>query len=362
MRNRIAQIALYMILGLILLFVIGIGFYFISNLNKEKIKTSSGGIHQVSLEFSPINNFIYECVKKASIESAYRLGVQGGYYILPKDILNANYTKPPYYYFQGQNLMPTKERIEDELSKSVNEYFNKCMNLSFFEEQGFKFSFKSIKIKSSILDEKTIINVDFPLTIAKDNIRQEISQFSYELPFRIGHIYSISKELVEKILKEPYYTDLTYLLGQDLDISVIHFDECNDIYVILDNYTDNPKNDYLFLFAVKIDDKDCKFKINETVEEKLNKSFVENYPPVLDSIPYLIAYVNQTFTYNVTASDLDKDKLFFLDDTDLFHIHPLLGTIEFTPKTGQEGLYEINITVVDINGGYDTKWFYLEIK
>ena len=238
-----------------------------------------------------------------------------------------------------------------------------CFGSSVFDEQGVKISFNNAATtKASILSEKTVVNINSPITIKTKNSVQEISKFSYEIPFRLGYTYDIANELIDKIIKEPNYIDLTFLLSKDLDISLIHFDECNDIYVILDNYSKTGENNnYLFLFAAKLEDKYCKFELNETTK-KNSEAFVENHAPVLNLINYSTAYLNKQFTYNVTASDPDNDKIFFLDNHDLFQIHPLLGTIRFTPRKGQEGLYKINITVVDINGGIDSQWFYLEIK
>ncbi len=357
MRSK-GQITIYIFLGLLIFFVVGIGVYFIMDIGKDKIKTE-----KIDSDILPIKTFVDECIKKASIESAYKLGLRGGYYKLPEEFLDTGYVNLPHYYYKNINLMPSKEIIEEELDKYINTELNKCINFSIFEEQGFSIFTDAKKTKSSILNNKVIIDLNFPLTIKKENVVHQISHFSYELPIRLGHIYDISKELIDKIVKEPYYIDLTFLLSRDLDLSVIHHDSCTDIYVILDNYSKNIiADDYLFLFATKIDEKYCKFGINETFGSNISETSIENNQPILGLINYSIAYINKNFEYKVTASDLDNDKLFFIDDTDLFNIHPLLGTIQFTPKTGQEGLYQINVTVVDINGGFDSQWFYLEIK
>ena len=62
-----AQITLFLILGLILVFVIGTGYYFISNIQKEKIKEIPEKVQQVNLEAYPVRNYIEECIKKLTI-------------------------------------------------------------------------------------------------------------------------------------------------------------------------------------------------------------------------------------------------------------------------------------------------------
>ena len=359
MKNK-SQVSMFMLLGILLMFVIGVGYYFVKNIEKEKISEKQQ-IASLEASASPVKIYIEKCFKDSSIKSAYKLGLHGGYYKLPKGVLDTNYTIIPFYYYKGQNLMPTKESIESELSDSISSEVKNCLNLSIFNEQGFKISEGGqLSIKVSASDIKTAINFDYPLTIENNGVAQKVGKFSYEVPIRLGYMHDISAELVNKIVQEPGYIDLTYLLSKDLDISIIHFDDCNDIYVVVDNYSKSINN-YLYLFAAKFDEKDCKLEINETGKE-ISKVEIENYPPVLDDLPYMTAIVNENFAYNVTASDIDNDILFFLDDSDLFMIHPLTGTIKFTPKPSQEGVYKINITVVDIKGAHDTKWFYLEIK
>ena len=97
-KNRLGQITLFILLGIILLFVLGIGFYFISEIATEKSKSAIENAQEFTNDILPVKKFIEECLKEASIKSAYKIGLQGGYYILPQDILDTNYIILPYYY------------------------------------------------------------------------------------------------------------------------------------------------------------------------------------------------------------------------------------------------------------------------
>lgn len=81
-------------------------------------------------------------------------------------------------------------------------------------------------------------------------------------------------------------------------------------------------------------------------------------PPVLGSIPDLVAIADEPFHYVVTATDPDLpfgDRLTFSDDTALFDIDAADGTISFTPRTGDIGAYLVTITVKDMQGKSDKK-------
>lgn len=358
MKSKTAQIALYIILGLIFLFVAVVGIYFVANLDAEKVKAVTEDFQDVPLELRSLKFYIDKCANDLSIESVRKIGLQGGYFVLPLEFFDNGYVYVPYYYDEGQNLMPTKKRIEEDLAALITTRLSDCTDFSTFEQQGYNISFGNFHVNASMKRDKVLVKLDLPLSVTKNGVTKTISKFSYELPIRLGHIYDASKALVNQRVKEPYYIDLTYLLGQDLDISVIHEDGCTDLYIIFDNYSISK---YLFLFATKLDKKFCN-EINSAQIYNIPDYYAENNPPILDAIPYSTAYVNKTFSYNLTAYDKDNDKLLFLDNTDLFFTNPLTGSIHFTPKSGQEGLYQINITVVDINGATDTGSFYLEVK
>ena len=110
-----AQISLFIILALILTLVFGIGIYFVSDLNKEETKKSIENAQQANLETAPVKFYIDACLKESSIISAHKLGLKGGYFILPKEYLDTGYVELPYYYFNGKKSAPSKEMLEEAL-------------------------------------------------------------------------------------------------------------------------------------------------------------------------------------------------------------------------------------------------------
>jgi PKD repeat protein len=87
-----------------------------------------------------------------------------------------------------------------------------------------------------------------------------------------------------------------------------------------------------------------------------------NDAPVLESITAQNSKVGETFTYSLSAYDDDDPTLTYSDDSQLFVIDPILGTISFTPKRGDEGIHTIHITVTDQSGDSDTKILILDIE
>lgn len=367
MKRSKAQITLFLVLGVILLFVVGIGIYFISNLQKEKIVKKSEKAQQLNLETLPIKTYIDECIRKVAVESAYEFGQRQGYYDVPSPNLGTNSSNIAYYYFKSKNLVPQRHILEREFSKIVEEnLLIDCTDFSIFDNLGFNVEFSDVNATAQIFENQIIINVDYPLSIIKGATINSIDKFTYTLPFRVGHIIDISKELVNALVEEPYALDLTLLLNHDVDISVIHYDNCNDVYIIIDNESKmNPSDDdYVFTFAAGFEDKYCNLNVSSEIAKlDIHYPEIENNNPVLKEIPYLTANINQTFSYKLNASDKDNDILFYLTERIVKnYTNVLTGLIKFTPKESDIGIHLINATVVDIKSGTDSKQFYLEIK
>ena len=358
---------MFLILGIILLFVAGIGFYFVGSLKEQKAKTSAEKVQQVNLDVQPIETFLKECIKKVSIESAYEFGQQQGYHDTPALSLYTNYSNIAYYYHKGKSLVPKTEFLERELAKIIDEnMLIECTDFSLFENLGYKVEFNDLNTTTKILKDEVIVNIDYPLSVKRGDTVVSLKKFSYKLPFRIGHMLDISKELLDAVVDEPYALDLTLLLNYDVGISVVHYDNCNDVYIIVDNEskTKPSDDDYVFTFAVSIDDKYCKINSSlEKTELKISYPVIENHEPILEPIPYLITDAGKEFSYKLSAFDEDNDTLFYLTDGILQnYTNVLTGLVKFTPTENQTGIHLINATVVDIKSGTDNKEFFIEIK
>jgi hypothetical protein len=86
-----------------------------------------------------------------------------------------------------------------------------------------------------------------------------------------------------------------------------------------------------------------------------------NDPPVIEQLAVQESVVGEEKIIQVVATDPDLDKLYYLDNTDLFNINFDTGKIVFTPNPVDVGTHKINITVVDRYGLSDSIVFDLVI-
>ena len=88
-----------------------------------------------------------------------------------------------------------------------------------------------------------------------------------------------------------------------------------------------------------------------------------NVNPVIDSAAPIEALLNQSFTYNVEASDPDGDFLgYYLDDApDGMTIDRTTGQISWIPDISMSGSQSVTVRVLDGRGGEATQTFTLEV-
>src|SRR3989339_171763 len=138
MKKR-GQLTIFIIIGIVFLAIITLFFI----LNKDLIPlTNDADINNVFL-------FQENCMNQIDVQTIFKISMQGGYYDIPKQSILYGI---PYYAINGKNIMPTKEKIEEEISKAVNNQLVSCTNnLSnqYNQRRKYNCSFKTKKSRSS---------------------------------------------------------------------------------------------------------------------------------------------------------------------------------------------------------------------
>ncbi len=129
---------------------------------------------------------------------------------------------------------------------------------------------------------------------------------------------------------------------------------------------DTPTNEDVGDFYFKITIQDSKGRYAE--QEIKIEVFNTNDPPELGTISRQVLHQDSLYTFNVPYEDedldvpgVDEELTFSNDHTDLFTIDAATGRIQFTPENDQVGVWEITITVMDIDGETDEKSIIFEV-
>ncbi len=343
MKNKKAQIALFLILGFIIVIAVSFTLY-IKNIQKNDLIEKSS---ELSVEFQPVKNFIESCIDKTSKEGLYIIGYQGGYISLPEKSTFELIPNIPYYAYEGMNSVPEREVIESELNFYIKNELKSCFeDFKILKELGYLINLDGFEIKSNI-NEDVVVEGNFNLYIEKDGAKQKLEKTSTKIYIRIGVLHNIAKKIINlQNQSNINLYELTYL-AHDNNIS-INGDGLGDgitTFAIIDNTT-YPNQPYIYRFATK-------FRLNSTAIQPPSKKVI------IERIPNQVLEQDYLFTYKVNAIG---NNLKFFDYTYLFDINQDTGTINFAPTKEHTGKHIVWVGAKDSEGNEDLASFVVEVK
>lgn len=247
MRNKKSQVTVYIIIGIIILFI-SAGIIYLRNISIEKSETEVPTIHTVPIEFSPVKEYVTNCVEQTAVKGLKLLGLQGGYIYPEQNGITVNEFSPtsstgikyaktvPYWYYMDspntcqtcsfrKNIPPLYRNnpnypsnqitgIEAQLDQYIKNNLKTCLdNFRDFNEQGFTIVEKgSIEPRTIIAENDIKFYVEYPLEVTKGNSKKEIFQYLSTITLNFKEIYSLAIELTDTI------TDSKFLEFQLLQI------------------------------------------------------------------------------------------------------------------------------------------------
>ena len=188
------QVTVFIIVGILILAVVIGGVILRSSISK---KSTGNQLEQIRNPLAaPVYNYIQSCIYQTGKDAAIYVGGHGGYYELP--IIADLKFYLPYYFYEEQNKMPSKVTVEEELSKYIINELPFCLkNFESFEELGYEISYREIEAITTIQADKVIFNVDFLVTIKKENKETMLKLFYAEIPIRIGEVHELIADFMK---------------------------------------------------------------------------------------------------------------------------------------------------------------------
>ena len=184
------QVTIFIIIAIIIVATVVLFFVFKENL----------GILGSNPEISNIKGFVESCIEGTGEDAILFVSQNGGYFLTPEFSTSEGI---PYYYFNGKNYFPSKERIENEISLYMNSLLSFCTN-EFINFPGFNISEGDINTKTRIKEEEMIFNVEYPITIKKGESESTIIKDfkNIKIPIDILLVYSAIEEMVNDQIEQ----------------------------------------------------------------------------------------------------------------------------------------------------------------
>ena len=239
-----AQITIFIIIAILIIAVVALFFALRGNINLPG--------KPVSPETAEIQNFVQTCLDDSLENVVFKVGENGGYYFPPK--VSTPVLEVPYYIKDNNNLMPSKEDIEREISRGIERELFFCIgNFELFSPEYEITKGKMTPPEVVIEPERVLVELNYPLTIIKGGSKSKIEDFSSEVPVRLGIIYDAVVEFVAEDLKYPEGVCISCLfdisIKNGLRSSYLNYDDDIYIFIIEDPQSKLNNKEFVYVFA-----------------------------------------------------------------------------------------------------------------
>ncbi len=243
--NKRGQVSLFVIIGVIIVILVGLGIYY-----RGSIISLLGGKNAQSEAFDSninvVKNYVDTCLYQTTEEGIYVVSLQGGYLDIPEDssvldgfnvMSNSLTVLPglyvPYWYYQSanginQNQIPSKELIEKEITKYLEQNFLSCIN----EFEGLSpviVQDGTPDFDVTIHDKNVDVSTNYHLDIQQENITGKLEKFSQSINLPLGDFYDTAVQIMEKENKDTILETMTmdqFVVYDELPYSGVDF-ECS---------------------------------------------------------------------------------------------------------------------------------------
>jgi hypothetical protein len=234
-----AQITVFMIVGIILLFSSALLFYIRGQVTQGISEEFIPTIENVPLEAQPIKVFVEDCLRKVATEGIMKMGAHGGY-INPVDrtygsVFNAglsptdsdalrmlessNVLVPYWWYMSSPNdcrqdcqfntnrpalyKTQTGERsIEGQLDTYLKKNLPACLeDFSIFREQGFTVEKRGeLSPDFKVTERDALVILTYPIRASKEGKSTDMTQFFTRVDVSLKQVYELATDITNSEL------------------------------------------------------------------------------------------------------------------------------------------------------------------
>ncbi len=247
-----AQVSVFVIIAIVLVVGIGAGYLAFRN-------TSSDNEFFQGAEIKPsidsLKSSIMQCMETSARDSLNLIGVQGGYFDKPEKRIDLSTRFVPFYYYEGILVYPTKEKIESELSKSVNNKFSLCIEK--IKVNDFVISHGKARTTTSINQDNVEFSVDMPISIRKEENTMTLQMRDSPISLNSA-LYNIIE--VADYISESHKTDARMMcvscigkmaIERKLYVDFLDISTSSTLVIISENYTSSEPYSFEFLNKYK---------------------------------------------------------------------------------------------------------------
>ena len=222
---RKGQISIFIILGLILLITIGVTLYFFSTEAGRPLRKAP----KVPEDIRPVFDMVNDCAKMALKQGLLKMGLQGGYIDIPGYVLNnpnsyltadpLGIIKIPYWYYAGENRVPSKNLMRAALGRQVKEEIKSCTDFKAFEPRLRVTELDKPDVLITFAEKGVVAEVKWPLKITTPQRTITQEEYFATVDVRFSEMHDLAMKILEEENKQEWLEKLTIdLMSSDKKI------------------------------------------------------------------------------------------------------------------------------------------------
>ncbi|MDP3918419.1 MAG: hypothetical protein Q8Q35_00750 [Nanoarchaeota archaeon] len=242
--NKRGQMTLFIIIGLVVLLLVGVGIYY-----RSTILDAVGISQTISYpsEVQEVVDMVQDCFEDSAFNGARTLGLTGGYYNLPREIFTLDDVNIPYYLSDGEILTPTVETMQTELSEYVDDIMIGCLALDSYTEFDLERGLRDITTTINTDSIDFVLNYPITVTIDETTTYNLPNEYEYTATVNLGQMRDVAEVIAAKDV-DSEDIDFDFLLEQNLtNIELASFNNDTIVYILED--TSALEEGLTFMFA-----------------------------------------------------------------------------------------------------------------
>lgn len=196
------QVAIFIILGIVILAVIGMILYARVIITRSQSELEKEEITLSQFQINSIKTYIESCIETHADNTLKLIYAYGGH-LTPSHPISYNEMElSRLCYINPRGFITTdyvaKEEIKKRINDSVNDNFLACLDdFKIFRERGIEIMGNEFTVQTEINYYKSIsVKVNYPITIKKEDLESKLSDFSVKFPYEFGNIYRAVREII----------------------------------------------------------------------------------------------------------------------------------------------------------------------
>ena len=193
------DITIFLIVAVIALFLFF--FLFVLFQNQSDVEVIKKNSLELSTYGQKVKMYVEQCLYDSAVPAVYYVGLTGGYIDPPPETFRSTKATIAYYYYFDADKMPSKGKVQNEISKYIEETLFICIR----NFQGFP----GVDIDSGVMHADTLIgendvtiHLEYPVTIKQGSSSMTVKDFQTLIPIRLGKNYGYAKEVNEETKEE----------------------------------------------------------------------------------------------------------------------------------------------------------------